>query len=205
MITVIGIDLSLTSTGLAVINDGGIRLHRITSTGHKGDTLDQRRDRIRSLAVGITHRIPTGAAVAIEAPLYRGRAAMGSAHDRSWAWGKVVDDCHLLDATVVEIMPNLRSKYATGKGNASKDQVLAAACRRYPHVDIVGNDTADALILAAMLSRLLGQPIEHSLPATHLAALDKLPAVTPPQLDTSDGYGTADLIQAAHEAEAATC
>ena len=35
----------------------------------------------------------------------------------------------------------------------------------------------DALVLAAIGARLLGEPIEDSLPASHLRALTKLPAV----------------------------
>ena len=69
-----------------------------------------------------------------------------------------------------------RAKYATGRGNAGKDEVLLAVSRRYPHAPIVNNDQADAVALAAMGARLLGEPIEDSLPKTHLDALAKLAA-----------------------------
>ena len=51
--------------------------------------------------------------------------------------------------------------------------MLLAVARRWPHVEIVGNDTADALALAAMGADHLGQPIA-AMPATHRAALDKV-------------------------------
>jgi hypothetical protein len=65
-------------------------------------------------------------------------------------------------------------KYATGKGMIAKDAVLAAVVRRYVGIDVTCNDEADALILAAMGARHLGQPIEDSLPLTHLAAMDNV-------------------------------
>jgi crossover junction endodeoxyribonuclease RuvC len=88
--------------------------------------------------------------------------------------------------TVVEVPPATRTRYATGRGNASKDDVLSAVIRRYPHVDVNGNDEADSLVLAAMGMRHLGRPIEPllgracALPQTHLAAMD---AVTWPNPD----------------------
>lgn len=68
-------------------------------------------------------------------------------------------------------------KYATGKGggkDAGKDAVLAAAIRTYPHLDITGNDIADAVIFLAIGRRLTGQPMEASLPKARLDALAKI-------------------------------
>ena len=71
--------------------------------------------------------------------------------------------------------PTARAKYGTGKGNAAKDAVLAAVIRRYPAVDVTGNDEADALILAAMGARHLGIPLELSpVPGPCLDALLKV-------------------------------
>ena len=82
------------------------------------------------------------------------------------AWGAGVP--------VLPVPPSCRAKYATGKGNAGKDEVLLAVARRYPHAPVGGNDEADALVLAAMGARLLGEPVEDSLPKAHLDALAKL-------------------------------
>jgi Holliday junction resolvasome RuvABC endonuclease subunit len=57
-------------------------------------------------------------------------------------------------------------QYATGKGNAQKDHVLAAAIRLWPDVAITGNDTADALILAAIGCRTLNLSID-AVPLSH--------------------------------------
>ena len=63
------------------------------------------------------------------------------------------------------IPPASLKMYATGKGNASKDAVLAAAIRRYPDVEFDGNDAADALILAAMGADHLGFPLVSKTPS----------------------------------------
>ena len=74
----------------------------------------------------------------------------------------------------MEVPPALLKKYATGRGNAAKDEVLAAVVRRYPHADINGNDIADAVVLAAMGARHREAPIENSLPALNASALAKV-------------------------------
>jgi crossover junction endodeoxyribonuclease RuvC len=96
----------------------------------------------------------------------------GSQHDRSGLWWLVLDPVHWDGRArdVVEVPPTCRAKYATGKGNAPKDAVLAAAIRRFPDWDITGNDVADAVILAAMGARHLGHPIDQ-MPAAHLTAM----------------------------------
>jgi len=83
-----------------------------------------------------------------------------SAQVLPWLWGRIVDTTTAHATELVIVPPSLRMKYATGKGNAQKDAVLAAAIRRFPDVDISGNDTADAVILAAIGCRHLGLPID---------------------------------------------
>ena len=177
---VVGLDLSLSSTGVAILGDGE---HRILTLGSKpaGDRLRDRRRRLRdrrrrlsSLTDDIwdaTETLGHPALVVVEGPSYGSRT--GSQHDRSGLWWLVVDMLSDVDTApeVVEVPPACRTRYATGKGNADKDAVLAAAVRRYPWADVTGNDTADALILAAMGRRALGHPVDDPLPKTHLAAM----------------------------------
>lgn len=179
---VVGIDLSLISTGIAGIRWGDIDAPRLTSSwttrveskGRADATLAARMRRLRNLRSAITDHAAGADLVVIEGPSYAQKTA-ASAHDRSGLWWQIVD---LLDddfgCTVVEVPPTCRIKYATGRGNASKDQVLAAAVKRYPDVDVTGNDVADAVVLAAMGARHLGHPIEPSLPQAHLDAMTKI-------------------------------
>jgi crossover junction endodeoxyribonuclease RuvC len=172
MHTVVGIDLSLTSTGIAIITNGVATTQRVNSKGKKDATLEQRMTRLHNLALTIASDIvwkahPT--LVVIESPAYS--RTMGSMHDRSGLWWMTLDLIDSLELTVVEVTSGGRCKYATGKGNAAKDDVLSAVVRRYPDVDVNGNDEADALILAAMGARHLGVPIEESLPKANLLGM----------------------------------
>lgn len=171
--TVVGLDLSLTSTGIAV-NGSGIAAWcgTIGSTGRDNEPWPVRYRRLCDLTHRILAPIPEGALVVLEAPAYSRNT--GKAHDRAGLWWMVYDMLAGTTRTVLPVEPNLRAKYATGKGNASKDAVLAAAVRRYPSIEINGNDTADAVVLMAMGRRLVGQPIDEPMPATHLAALATL-------------------------------
>ncbi|MGW5519233.1 hypothetical protein [Nocardia africana] len=170
---VVGIDPSLTSTGVAISGDT-VQVQRTQSKGSESDTWQQRFDRITSVASRVVVDVPDGAIVVLEAPSYG--SVGGAKHDRVGLWWFIYQ---LLDAKgcrVTPVAPSQRSKYATGSGRAHKDQVLAAAVKRYPDIDITGNDVADAVILMAMGCRLAGRPIDN-VPATHLAALDKLESI----------------------------
>jgi crossover junction endodeoxyribonuclease RuvC len=90
------------------------------------------------------------------------------------AFSGLVSPLCLQGSPVVEVAPALLKKYATGKGNAGKDEVLAAAIRRYPMANITCNDIGDAVVLAAMGARHLGEPIESSLPQVNHTAMEKV-------------------------------
>ncbi|MFE3052321.1 hypothetical protein [Nocardia sp. NPDC059239] len=171
--TVIGLDLSLTATGIAVSTPGlAPWCAVIESTGKKRDSWATRYKRLGAIAYRILPVIPESALVVIEAPSYGSVA--GSQHDRSGLWWMMYDLLAGTTRTVLPVEPTIRAKYATGKGNAGKDAVLAAAVRRYPHIDINTNDEADAVILMAIGHRIIGAPIDDPMPAANLAALDKL-------------------------------
>jgi len=170
-----GLDLSLTSIGIATVEVGPVsgwtaKVERITSEGHKTDTLWQRDQRLRKLRLDICWPCDSADLILIEGPSYGSKG--GSQHDRSGMWWLIVSWLVGQGKPVVEVTPSQRMKYATGKGQISKDAVLAAVVRRYSQVDVTGNDEADALVLAAMGARHLGEPIDDPLPKTHLAAMD---------------------------------
>lgn len=175
MTTIVGVDPSLTSLGLAVTDGMTIKTARVRTRGSTADSLRQRgmrQDKIVASVMEFVDKHDAGLVV-IEGPSYGSK--FGHPHDRSGLWWAIVKTllanpgCH-----VVEVPPVNRIKYATGKGRADKDVVLAAAIRRYPQADITGNDVADAVILAAMGARYLGAVVEESLPQTHLEAMVKV-------------------------------
>ena len=76
---------------------------------------------------------------------------------------------------VIEVPPTCRAKFATGRGNASKSEVVSAISARTGILwDGVGNeDRCDAWILQEMGFAHMGHA-RYEWPATHLAALDKV-------------------------------
>ena len=166
---VVGLDLSLASTGIAVTVAGLTRVTRVTSKPNGKSTADQLA-RLRRIVAEIRAELPASdhTVAAVEGPAFG--ANDSGAHVRGGLWWMVRD---MLDAEGIDtlvIPPTTLKKYATGKGNSPKDAVLAAAVRRFPDVDVTGNDEADALWLAAMRSRVEGHPID-AVPAAHIAAL----------------------------------
>ncbi|GAA4176399.1 hypothetical protein [Gryllotalpicola koreensis] len=171
----LGIDLSLTGTGVTSIGTDGIKSELIKSSGKRGDSLADRDWRLRVLMNRIllhADMLSTESVVVIEQPAYSQTA--GSHHDRSGLWWLIVHELISADYRVVEVSPSSLKKYATGKGNAAKDAVLAAVVKRYPHADVTDNNVADSLVLAAMGARHLEHPIEESLPVSHGEALTKV-------------------------------
>jgi Holliday junction resolvasome RuvABC endonuclease subunit len=174
---VIGVDLSLTGTGIAS-NLGWCQL--IGETGITTRPLDERIHAIDRLADQIITTVGRDCAlVAIEIPAFS-RSGAGN-HERSALWWKVVRRLRLRDTPVAEIPIQARMRYATGRGAAHKGAVIDAVARRLPMFDTRGDDNlADAAVLAAMAADHLGHPLA-AMPATHRAALNAVhwPATTP--------------------------
>lgn len=171
MPTVVGIDTSLTSTGIVMLGDGVVRTESIRSSGKKDDSLWERKCRLRKLAaeiVSFCHQVDADLVV-IEGPSMASK--FGHPHDRAGLWWLVVAQ---LQVPIMEVPPSIRMKYATGKGMAQKDDVLTSVLRRYPEIEFRGNDQADALVLAAIGRRVMQAPIEEFLPQSHLDALNKV-------------------------------
>ncbi|MFI8776565.1 hypothetical protein ACIGH6_05680 [Brachybacterium paraconglomeratum] len=162
-----GIDPSLTSAGVAVIRSPE-RVETATVTSKPPaagtETVRSRFERMEQLATGILDLVDGADLVGIESPAYGMRNA-GKVHDRSGLWWWIVGQLQARGVPVVEVSPPSRMMYATGKGNAGKDLVLVTAAATYKQAAITGNDVADAVVIAAIVSRLAGQPIELREPA----------------------------------------
>jgi len=204
---VIGLDLSLTATGLARIDTDprcplcgqgeittsqgrhgprcirascryegpGDTTPRVTTalrgSAAAGDTVTARADRLTNLAGKIVDWCNDADLVCIERPAYASNT--GSVTDRAGLWWLVV--ARLIRGhriPVVDVVNNHVKTYATGKGNAGKDAVLAETVRRYGHLvpTLADNNEADALQLAALgWHHLTGSPLV-DLPQTHTRA-----------------------------------
>jgi Holliday junction resolvasome RuvABC endonuclease subunit len=158
-------DLSLTGTGIAVLytNTGQITVRTITprSVGHP---------RLNTILDAVHETSLHADLAVIEGPSY-GSTGAGQ-HERAGLWWLVAHEylhSHAIPYAVVP--PATRARYATGKGNASKTEVLAAAIRRYPNVDLRNDNEADALVLVAMAAHRYDHPLA-TVPKSHAAAIE---------------------------------
>lgn len=156
---VLGVDQSLTMTGLARVVAGVPFTDRV-GTIPRGSTLEDTKQRIRYI-VGRTLRFaPDGCLSIVEAPYVpQGGKAAGAVTERAWLFGLLVDQLLEL-GPVVQVRTTTRAMYATDKGNATKKEVLAAMRAKFPLVVIRDDNEADALALACMGARYLGTPID---------------------------------------------
>ena len=164
MITVAGLDLSLTSTGLSV----GDTLIAI-STKTKGV---ERLDYIANVICGHLAQAENPIVI-IEG------YAFASRNSQAHAIGELggVVRWHLWKAGIswVDVPPTCRAKFATGKGNASKGEVLSAVSARTGIVwtGSGADDMCDAWILQECGLAKIGKP-RYDWPQSHLTALEKV-------------------------------
>lgn len=150
---VVGFDLSLTSTGIGVIDRHQGWAHRLTTGKLRGHP------RAEYIVEQCVRWAVDADLVLIEGPAYgknQGAFVLGG------IWWLVTHHFWRAGIRYVSVPPPCLKKYATGRGTgpqASKEAVMAAAIRRYPDVDIDGNDKADGFVLAAIGADWLGHPI----------------------------------------------
>jgi Holliday junction resolvasome RuvABC endonuclease subunit len=160
---VIGLDLSLTSTGIAV-EEVTVLQTKLRGMGR----LAWLRDQIRAAIAAVDDP-----AVVVEG------YSFGSRNSQSHAAGELggVIRLALWEASIpyVDVPPTCRAKFATGRGNASKSEVVSAVSARTGLIwsGKGADDCCDAWILREMGRVRLGQE-EFSWPAINLTALDKV-------------------------------
>lgn len=156
---VVGLDLSLTATGYA--NDRGTST--IGAKPHKGCA------RLALLRDLVSIECRDAPLVVIEGYAY-GRQNV--AHQLGELGGVVRVALYEAGVPYVDVPPSSLKKYATGKGNANKGEMLAAAIRRLGYEGADDNE-ADALWLRAMGLDALGCPVVE-MPAVNRSALAKV-------------------------------
>ncbi len=157
-----GLDLSLTSTGLAS-SLGWSEIIKPPSKlrGH---------DRLAHLKAAILGRVNGAELVVVEGPSYGSQAGQSGHHERAGLWWLITHALWKRDVPVAVAPPTTVKRFATGRGNASKDQVLVACGRRFEWFDS-NNDASDAVWLAAMGADWFGQPMV-PMPGAHRKSLD---------------------------------
>ena len=152
-------DLSLTQTGHALT---GVGVGTIRPVLKGIARLHEIRRRVLEIATGTDLVVIEGYAF----------ARANQAHQLGELGGVI--RLALWDARIpyVEIPPATLKKFATGKGNANKEEMLAAAIRRLGY-EGANNNEADALWLLKLASVGYGLS-DRDLPKAHLDALGKI-------------------------------
>ena len=167
---VVGIDPSLTCTGVAVAGDDGvIATGRARTQPPTVTTVRSRRRRIRMALSQTLLLVPQRIdLVVIEAP--SPRSQLGQHNERVGLYWLLVDQL-LSRSDVVEVLPPTRALYATGNGRADKALVKGSMRAAFPHGPVPDDNVADALALALMGLRHLGSPLDGELTKDHLRAM----------------------------------
>lgn len=184
----VGIDPSLTSTGVAVLVDGQIaHAERYGRDGHNGATYVTRSRRIRRMirettTAALSHGTPD-VFVIEEHPYAVGN--QGNEFDRAAIWHGIYGNLDARNIPGVVVNNATGKTWVTGAGHASKLDMIAAIDEWYanqlpkPLVDWPkkdnADDVADALGYATMGAYKLGDPLPFEPKDRHRTALLTLP------------------------------
>jgi crossover junction endodeoxyribonuclease RuvC len=159
---VMGVDLSLTGTGIALPDGDTMLLNPGKRRGM------ERLAWIRNAILGPWHEYEP-AIVAIEGYSYGSHSA---AYDLGELGGVVRLTLWEAGIVYVDVPPAVAKGYATGKGNANKNEMLVAAAKRLGY-EGTSNDEADALWCRAAVLAVRGEPVV-AMPQAHNRHLEKL-------------------------------
>lgn len=158
---VVGLDLSLTKSGIAIVvaTSRGTTLvtDTIASKGTRAASLVDRHARITTLGRDILHHAAVSDLVVIEG-LFTGPKA-GSLIDRAALWWWVVGGLIRREVPVAVVSPMSLKLAIAGSGKADKVQVALALAKLWPDADLGNNDSADAAGLAHLGAVWLGMEV----------------------------------------------
>ncbi|CEP67860.1 Crossover junction endodeoxyribonuclease RuvC [Moorella glycerini] len=148
MPTVMGIDPSLTSTGLVALENGNLILHETLEVKEKGIA------RLLTLQNILERRLFAYKPdlVVVEGYAF---ARSNQAHQMGELGGMIRMLLTQKRVPWIEVAPTQVKKFATGKGNSPKDIILRDVYKRWG-VEFDSSDEADAFVLAKIGQAVLG-------------------------------------------------
>jgi len=159
---IIGIDPSLTSTGIIVLRDNKVELAETTKNKPELGTIKRVRlirERIIDITENLTDEEEWQAPdlIAIEGFSYgsKGRSVFDIAY-LGWRIREDLERLRTEDGIPwLEVPPSQLKKFATGQGNANKEIILQQVYKRWG-VEFSDNNQADAYVLAQIGRAYLG-------------------------------------------------
>lgn len=159
MTTFLGVDPSLTGTGIAIVRDGKvIDWNRYGYSLKQTATLEEKAERMMHVLKGVLLAQGRHVDVIVIEGLSFGSKGQ-STRDLAGLWWYLVCSLRQRGYTVLTRSPQQRAKYATGNGRAKKAEVVAAVNETYG-LDLKDDNIADAIVLAAMGARVYGDPAD---------------------------------------------
>jgi crossover junction endodeoxyribonuclease RuvC len=152
----IGIDLSLTGTGIVILNGGKIIKQQLIKSKPVGDRPTDEIIRLKTIVEEIEliigENFPDIVVIENLAFAVRKTTALTQLAGLSFLVRSM-----LVDYRVPFYMcaPTTLKRFATGKGNSEKDHMILEAFKKYG-VDFIDNNIADALFLAKIGSAIKG-------------------------------------------------
>jgi crossover junction endodeoxyribonuclease RuvC len=145
--TVLGIDPSLTATAICWIDGDAPPKLEISRTKPRGGGVRDRLQRMRGQVGYVSDYARSADVVLIEGLAF-------AAHDQGRAlaglWWLMLAEL-TLDVDRIGIAPPMvLKKWTTGAGNADKFRVGQHIAKRWPDVELLGDDQSDALVLASI-------------------------------------------------------
>ena len=184
---VVGLDLSLTGTGVAAIAVDAATLSTAihASPPPATNSLAAHAARHRLLADGIiTQVVSTDPVLAvIEGLQFSVKMRDSSLTRRGFLWWAVVEGLCEAGVPLMEVTPQQIKQFATGKGNASKSEMVAAYAKAWPDAPLGRNveDRADAAHAAALGAAWVGvEGLPQSETTVRKKLIAKLPVPTVP-------------------------
>lgn len=172
---VVGVDLSLTATGIAW-PDGTTMTHGRTGLTAFTTAPGDRSHALSTLAGELLDRIQRATIAVMEKPqlvALEGVPTSGTKVDseRCYLWWRLVEKLHLFGIPVLAVPPTSLKLYATSMGNANKREVIQSCKDELPAWQIMktgksgkvlttpDDNKVDAVWLMAIACHLLGHPI----------------------------------------------
>lgn len=172
---IVGIDFSLTGTGVCIITDGEAECLTIGSRAR--ENWWEAPERVRGIARSVALLAPDPPAWAIESPSFMSK---GRGHDQVLVgWWFLIDELVRVHGwePPVRVAPAQVKKWATGKGGGkgtSKIEVALAIAKKHPDVQIRNDNEADAVALAGICAALHKEPFTRNLTKPQQEVVDAI-------------------------------
>ncbi len=145
----IGLDMSLTGTGVAVLTGGLVDMYTIGTTAGQFNTLSKR---VKHIVDKVMSHIDSNVHICIEEPFIHVKniAHAPSLLGLAYKIREVLDDSNI---HYTNVAPTQLKKFILGKGAGKKEQVMMKVLKNW-QIEPRDNNQADALVLAKIAEAL---------------------------------------------------